>query len=165
MDHCTLGFPVHHQLPKVAQTHVRQVGDAIQPSYPLSPPTPSAFDLSQHEGLFQWISSSYQVSRLVIAFFPRSMCLFCFVATVTVCCDFGAQENTVCHCVIFCSHFAYDCCVCFWEIDILIVFLFSLGIRGSVNKLWSVPSFKERVFLLCQLWVGYVFFKEFLYST
>ena len=53
MDRCTLGFPVHHQLPKVAQTHVRQVGDAIQPSYPLSPPTPSAFNLSQHEGLFQ----------------------------------------------------------------------------------------------------------------
>ena len=51
MDCSTLGFPVHHQLP--AQTHVHQVGDAIQPSPPLLAPSPPAFDLSQHQGLFQ----------------------------------------------------------------------------------------------------------------
>ena len=56
MDCSTSGFPVHHQLPELAQTHVHQVGDAIQPSCPLSSPSP-AFNLSQHQGLFQWVSS------------------------------------------------------------------------------------------------------------
>ena len=47
------GFPVHHQLPELAQTHVHRVGDSIQPSHPLSSPSPPAFNLSQHQGLFQ----------------------------------------------------------------------------------------------------------------
>ena len=47
------GFPVLHQLPELAQTHVHQVGDAIQPSHPLSLPSPPAFNLSQHQGPFQ----------------------------------------------------------------------------------------------------------------
>ena len=55
------GFPVHHQLPEFAQTHVHQVSDAIQPSRPLLPPSPFAFNLSQHQGLFQWVGSSHQV--------------------------------------------------------------------------------------------------------
>ena len=50
-DGSTPGFPVHHQLPELAQTHVHRVGDAIQPSHPLSPPSPPAFNLSQHQGL------------------------------------------------------------------------------------------------------------------
>ena len=58
MDCSTSGFPVHHQLPELAQTHVHQVSDAIQPSHPLSSLSPPAFNLSQHEGLFQWVSSS-----------------------------------------------------------------------------------------------------------
>ena len=49
----TPGFPVHHQLPEPAQTHVYLVGDAIQPSHPLSSPSPPAFKLSQHQGLFK----------------------------------------------------------------------------------------------------------------
>ena len=53
MDCSTPGFPVHHQLLKPAQTHVHYVGDAVQPSHPLSSPSPPAFNLSQHEGLFQ----------------------------------------------------------------------------------------------------------------
>ena len=53
MDCRTSGFPVHHQLPKLAQTHVHQVGDAIQPSHTLLSPSPSAFNFSQHQGLFQ----------------------------------------------------------------------------------------------------------------
>ena len=53
MDCSTPAFPVHHQLPELAQTHVHWVGDAIQPSHPLSSPSP-AFNLSQHQGLFQW---------------------------------------------------------------------------------------------------------------
>ena len=47
------GFPVDHQLPELAQTHVHGVGDAIQPSRPLSSPSPPTFNLSQHQGLFQ----------------------------------------------------------------------------------------------------------------
>ena len=57
------GFPVHHQLPDLAQTHVHWVSDAIQPSRPLS--SPSAFNLSQHQGLFQWVSSLHQVARVL----------------------------------------------------------------------------------------------------
>ena len=53
MDRSTPGLTVHHQLLELAQTHVRQAGDAIQPSHPLSSPSPPAFSLSQHQGLFQ----------------------------------------------------------------------------------------------------------------
>ena len=53
MDFSTPGFPVHHQLLELAQTHVHRVDDAIQPSHPLSSPSPPAFNLSQHQGLFQ----------------------------------------------------------------------------------------------------------------
>ena len=60
MDWSMPGFPVYHQLPELAQTHVRQVSDAIQPCHPLSFPYPPAFSLSQHQGLFQWVSSSQQ---------------------------------------------------------------------------------------------------------
>ena len=59
----TPGFPIHHQLLELAQTHVHQVGDAIQPSCPLSSPSPPAFSLFQHQGLFQWVSSSHQVAK------------------------------------------------------------------------------------------------------
>ena len=59
------GFPVHHQLPELTQTHVHQVSDAIQPSHPLSPPSPPAFNLSQHQGLFPWVSSSHQVAKIL----------------------------------------------------------------------------------------------------
>ena len=58
MDCSTPGFPVHHQLPELTQTHVHCIGDAIQPSHPLSSPSPPAFSLSQHQGLFQWGCSS-----------------------------------------------------------------------------------------------------------
>ena len=53
MDHSTPGLPVHHQLPELTQTHVHGVGDAIQPSHPLSSPSPPALNPSQHQGLFQ----------------------------------------------------------------------------------------------------------------
>ena len=65
MNHSMPGLPVHHQLLKLAQTHVHQVGDAIQPSHPLSSPSPPAFNLSQHQGLFQWVSSSHQVAKVL----------------------------------------------------------------------------------------------------
>ena len=59
------GFPVHQQLLELAQTHVHQVGDAIQPSHPLSSPSPPAFNLSQHQGLFKWVGSSHQVAKVL----------------------------------------------------------------------------------------------------
>ena len=187
MDCSMLGFPVHNELPELTQTHVHRVGDAIQPSHPLSSPSPPAFNLSQNQSLFQevsylhhvakvlrvspsasslpmniqdwfplgltgWISWQFKglsrvfsntttiqnykffgtqlygttltlymttgktialtrqtfvdrvmsllfnmLSRLVIAFLIRSKCLN-FMAAVTICSDFGAQENKVCHC-------------------------------------------------------------------
>ena len=63
MDCSTPGFPVHHQLPELTQTHVHRVCDAIQPSHPLSSPSPPTFSLSQHQGLFQWVSSLHWVAR------------------------------------------------------------------------------------------------------
>ena len=65
MDRSTPGLPVHHQLPKPTQTHVSWVGDAIQTSHPLSSPSPPAFNLSQHQGLFQWVSSLHQVTKVL----------------------------------------------------------------------------------------------------
>ena len=62
MDCSMPGFPVQHQPPELAQAHVYQVCDAIQPSHPLSSPSPSAFNLCQHQGLFQWVSSLHHVS-------------------------------------------------------------------------------------------------------
>ena len=65
MDCSTPGLPVHHQLPELAQTHVHQVGDAIQPSHPLSTPSLPALNLSQHQSLFQGVSSSHQVAKIL----------------------------------------------------------------------------------------------------
>ena len=59
------GLPVHHQLPESTQTHVHWVGDVIQPSHPLSSPSPLALNFSQHQGLFQWVSSLHQVAKVL----------------------------------------------------------------------------------------------------
>ena len=61
----TPGFPVLHYLLEFAQTHIRWIGDAIQPSHPLSSPSPPALSLSQQQGLFQWVSSSQQVAKIL----------------------------------------------------------------------------------------------------
>ena len=63
MDCSTPGLPVHHQFPEFTETHVHRVGDAIQPSHPLSSPSPPTFNLSQHQGVFQWVSSLHQVAK------------------------------------------------------------------------------------------------------
>ena len=65
MDCSTPGFPVHHQLLELTQTHVHWVGDAIQPSHPLSSPSPPAFNLFWHQGLFQWVRSSHQMTKVL----------------------------------------------------------------------------------------------------
>ena len=65
VNHSTPGLPVHHQLLEFTQTHIHQVGDAIQPSHPLSSPSPPAPNPSQHQSLFQWVNSSHEVTKVL----------------------------------------------------------------------------------------------------
>ena len=65
MNRSTPGLPVHHQLPEFTQTHVHGVSDAIQPSHPLSSPSPPAPNPSQHQSLFQWVNSSHEVAKVL----------------------------------------------------------------------------------------------------
>jgi len=65
MNSSTPGLPVHHQLPEFTQIHVHQVSDAIQPSHPLSSPSPPAPNPSQHQSLFQWVNSSLEVAKVL----------------------------------------------------------------------------------------------------
>ena len=65
MNLSTPGLPVHHQLPEFTQTHVHRVGDAIQPSHPLSSPSPPAPNPSQHQSLFHWVKSSHEVAKVL----------------------------------------------------------------------------------------------------
>ena len=76
MDCSTPRFPVHHQFLELAETHVCWVSDAIQPSRPLSSSSPPAFRLSQHQGLFQWVSPSHQVARVLEFQHQSSQCIF-----------------------------------------------------------------------------------------
>jgi len=73
MDSSRPGFPVLHYLQEFAQTQVHWTGDAIQPSHPLSSPSPPAFSISQHQGLFQWVSSLHQVGQSIGASAPASV--------------------------------------------------------------------------------------------
>ena len=65
MNRSTSGLPVHHQLPEFTQTHIHRVSDAIQPSHPLSSPSPPAPNPSQHQSLFQWVNSSHEVAKVL----------------------------------------------------------------------------------------------------
>ena len=65
MNHSTPGLLIHHQLPEFTQTHVHRVGDAIQPSHPLSSPSPPVPNPSQHQRLFQWVNSSHEVAQVL----------------------------------------------------------------------------------------------------
>jgi len=65
MDCSMLGLPVSHQLPEFTQTHAHWIGDAIQPSHPLSSRSPPTFNLSQHQGLFKWVSPLDQVAKVL----------------------------------------------------------------------------------------------------
>ena len=64
MNRSTPGLPVHHQLLEFTQTHIHWVGDTIQPSPPLLSPSPPTFNLSQHQGLFKWVSFLHQVVKV-----------------------------------------------------------------------------------------------------
>ena len=65
MNRSTPGLPVHHQLPEFTQTHIHQVRDAIQPTHPLSSPSPPAPNPSQHQSLFQRVNSSHEVAKVL----------------------------------------------------------------------------------------------------
>ena len=73
MNRSTPGLPVHYQLPELSQTHVHRVSDAIQPSHPLSSPSPPAPNPSQHQGLFQRVNSSHKVAKVLAlaSFLPK----------------------------------------------------------------------------------------------
>ena len=74
MNHSTPGLPVLHQLLEFTQTHVHRVGDAIQPSHPLSSPSPPAPNPSQHQGLFQWVNSFFfSVKELCLIYVNTSL--------------------------------------------------------------------------------------------
>ena len=85
MNCSTPGFPVHHQLLKLAQTHVHRVSDAIQPTHALSSPSPPAFNLSQHQDLFQGVSSISEQFPLFLFILASSVCksLQCLISTLT----------------------------------------------------------------------------------
>ena len=76
MNCSTPGLPVHHQLPEFTQTHVHGVGDAIQPSHPLSSPFPPVSNPSQHQSLFQWVNSLHEVAKVLVSalasFLPKN---------------------------------------------------------------------------------------------
>ena len=65
MNHSTPGLPVHHQLLEFTQTHVHWVSNAVQPSHPLSSPSPPAPKPSQNQILFQWVNSSHEVAKVL----------------------------------------------------------------------------------------------------
>ena len=77
MNRSTPGLPVHHQLPEFTQIHVHRVGDAIQPSHPLSSPSLPAPNPSQHQSLFQWVNSSHEVAKVSLSalesFLPKNI--------------------------------------------------------------------------------------------
>ena len=70
MNRSTPGLPVHHQFLEFTQTHVHRIGDAIQPSHPLSSPSSPAPNPSQHQDLFQWVNSSHEVAKEMLILFP-----------------------------------------------------------------------------------------------
>ena len=77
MNRSTPGLPVHHHLPEFTQTQGHRVGDAIQPSHPLSSPSPPAPNPSQHQSLFQWVNSSHEVAKVILLIlFFTNICRF-----------------------------------------------------------------------------------------
>ena len=86
------GLPVHHQVSELAQTHVHWIRDAIQSSYPLLSPSPPAVNLSQHQGLFQWVSSLHQVAKVLEVSASASVLHYNYIS-------YGDMWSTVIFCV------------------------------------------------------------------
>ena len=98
----TLSFPVPHSLPEFAQTHVHWVSDAIQPSHPLSLPAALAFNLSQYQGLFQWVDSSYQAAKVLECQLKQQsfqriirVDFLCYWLVWSPCCPRDSQESSL----------------------------------------------------------------------
>ena len=124
MDCSMPGFPVHHQLPELAQTHVYQAGDAIQPFHPLLSPSPPALNLSQHQGLFQWVGFLHQVTKIlefpftkiiyVLSFLPTSVeqflrAIWSAVSQAAILIFTQIKLNSqLSHCAFFSSHQYYS---------------------------------------------------------
>ena len=99
MNCSTPGFPVPHHLPELAQPHVHCIGDAVRPSHPLMPSSPSALNLSQHQGLLQWIVCSHQMTkywsfRLSIRPSSEYSGLFSLKIDWSPCCPRDFQESS-----------------------------------------------------------------------
>ena len=82
MNHSMPDLPVHHKLPEFTQTHAHRVGDAIQPTHPLSSPSPPAPNPSQHQGLFQWVNSLHEVPKGYSSSNISSTCMINFLLNV-----------------------------------------------------------------------------------
>ena len=91
MDCSTPGFPVLHHLPESAQTHAHWVGDAIQPSHPPSFPSHPAFNLSQHQGLFQWVGCLNQVTKEVSSKWQLLLSSFSFQVKIMGIIEYGLK--------------------------------------------------------------------------
>ena len=101
MNHSTPSLPVHHQLLEFTQTHVHRVSDAIQLFRLLSPSSPPALNLSQHQGLFQWVTSLYQVAKELVFLFQHQSFQWIFRADFlqdwlvkSPCCPRDSQESS-----------------------------------------------------------------------
>ena len=92
MNHSTPGLPVHHKLPEFTQTHAHRVGDAIQPSHPLSSSSPPAPNPSQHQGLFQRVNSSLE-KGLLRSFSHYLIGLFVFLVLSCMSCFYILEIN------------------------------------------------------------------------
>ena len=129
-------FPVLHYLPKFAQNHIHWVGDAIQPSHLLSSPYPPAFNLSQHQGLFQWIGSLHQVAKVLelqhqsFQWIFRLDFLWGFWLLWSLCCPRDAQESSL--------------APQFESVKFSVFSLFYGPTLTSIHDYWKNHSFDER---------------------
>ena len=99
INRSTPGLPVHHHLPEFIQTHVYRVHDAIQPFHPLSSPSPPAPNPSQHQSLFQWISSSHKVAKVLELQLQHQSFQWIFRVDLLLwspCCPRGSRESSPC---------------------------------------------------------------------
>ena len=153
MDCNTPGFPVLHCLLESTQTFVHRVGDATQPSYPLSSPSPPAFRLSQHQGLFQWVSSLHQVAQglecqsAILVPFDSNQFLLCpwTVSFFQKLCSVPFPFVTLARCHF--SLVAFNILPLFkflsvWSLCILVCSSFGLSFLGdSASRIWLTISF------------------------
>ena len=108
MNRSTPGLPVHHQLPEFTQTHVHWVGDAIQPSHPLSSSSPPALNLSQDQGLFKWVSPSHQVAKVLEFQLQHQSSLYMSSNRVKSCTSISFYHHVLSHhIVIVCLYICF----------------------------------------------------------